>query len=588
MAVSIETGAAPDPGHHSKRRQPAVRGIGVKQQAEILHRVVRDLGSIPVGRLLALPVRLPTALRAFFASTLDRETAREAIGKSLVSREERFLGIARDQVFDHPKSPYLPLFRHVGCELGDLRASVERHGLEVTLSRLAQEGVYLSADEFKGKCPVVRGQLCLEVSPSSFEPRRPALGLPTESSGSSNRPVRSLSSLAWLGAESPTTALFLAAHRLEEHAHAAVDVILPGGAGMLFLLMVAKAGIAPEQWFCRAANSGWAEQLYQASIARQVIRGARRYGPGFPNAESIDYSDLRPVVRWVGRRVEQGTPCCIRCVASNAVKIARTALEMGVSLSSVLFVVSGEPFTDSKRQVVESAGAQFTVQYGYTPGAVHVSRGCAQRNATDDMHVDQTTLAVVDHSRSVDGDPLRVRPLLFTTLHPAAAMLQINVENGDYAVLERRQCGCALGEAGLDLHIHHVRSFEKFTCQGMNYAFTDLYELMENRLPARFGGGPGDFQLVEEGQDDGDVLLVLRVDPSLGHLDHGTVLRELVDGLSESSRNQRFMARIWQEAGILTVRRESPKISERGKVLPLLAAGRLDRSYPRAALVGEP
>jgi len=37
------------------------------------------------------------------------------------------------------------------------------------------------------------------------------------------------------------------------------------------------------------------------------------------------------------------------------------------------------------------------------------------------------------------------------------------------------------------------------------------------------------------------------------------------------------MARIWQEAGILTVRRESPKISERGKVPPLL----VDSHSPR-------
>ncbi len=81
------------------------------------------------------------------------------------------------------------------------------------MSRLAQEGVYLSADEFKGKCPVVRGQLCLERA-------------------------------------------------------------APAHAGMLFLLMAANSGIAPEQWFCRAARAGWAEQLYQASIARQVIREA--------------------------------------------------------------------------------------------------------------------------------------------------------------------------------------------------------------------------------------------------------------------------------------------------------------------------
>ncbi|NHZ73121.1 MAG: hypothetical protein GWP16_01460 [Nitrospirae bacterium] len=542
------------------------------RQPGSLRQIAEDLRDAPVGRLAALPLRLPGALRAFFATTLDRPAALQAVERSLRSREDRFLDIVRDQVFGRPDSPYLRLFRHAGCDLIDLRASLESSGLEDTLSRLAEEGVYLSADEFKGKSPVKRGQLSFDVSPRDFEPRRPSLGLPTESSGSSNRPFRSLSSLDWLGQESPITTLFLAAHGLERHAHAAVDVILPGGAGMLFLLMVAKSGIAPEKWFCRTAHTGWVERRYQASIARQVMRGARRYGPGFPVAEPVDYRDLRPVVQWVARRAEAGAQCCIRCVGSNAVKIAKAALGMGVSLSPVTFVVSGEPFTDSKRAVVESAGAGFTVQYGYTPGAVHVSRGCARRRVTDDMHVDLTTLAVVEHSRIVDGDALSVLPLLFTTLHPSAAVLQINVENGDHAVLERNRCGCDLGEAGFDLHIHHVRSFEKFTCQGMNYAFTDLYELVEGRLPAKFGGGPGDYQLVEDGQDGGDVLLVLRVAPGLGDLDEGAVLRELERGLSASSRNQRFMARIWQEAGVLKVRREPPQVSERGKVLPLLVA----------------
>jgi hypothetical protein len=186
------------------------------------------------------------------------------------------------------------------------------------------------------------------------------------------------------------------------------------------------------------------------------------------------------------------------------------------------------------------------------------------------MHVDLTTLAVVEHDRRITGAGPKVRPLLFTTLHPSAAVLQLNVENGDHAVLERRRCGCGLGEAGLDQHIHHVRSFEKFTCLGMNYASTDLYELVENRLPARFGGSPGDYQWVEEGREGGEVLLVLRVDPDVGDLDQDAVLRELVHGLGETSRNQRFMTGVWQEAGILRVRRESPQASERGKILPLL------------------
>ena len=555
--------------------------MALMEQSSRLHQVARDLGAARIGKLVALPVKLPGALRTFFATTLDLPAAQKAIERGLSSREDRFLGIVRAQVFGCSDSPYLRLFRHAGCEFADLQDNVRRSGLEATLLRLANEGVYLSAEEFKGNVPVVRGRLCFEVALQDFEPQNGFLGLPTESSGSSNRPVRSLSSLEWLAEESPITALFLAAHGLEGHAHAAVDVILPGGAGMLFLLMLAKSGIAPERWFCRTSPAGWLERRYQEAVVRQVVRGARRHGPGFPVASEVDYRDLRPVVEWAVSRAEAGTPTCIRCVASNAVKIARTAREMGVSLDFVTFVVSGEPFTESKRQLVESVGARFTVQYGYTPGAVHVGRGCARPGATDDMHVDLTTLAVVEHDRHVDGAVSAVRPLLFTTLHPSAAVLQINVENGDYAVLDRRQCGCALGEAGLDLHIHHVRSFEKFTCQGMNYAFTDLYELVESRLPARFGGAPGDYQLVEEGREDGEVLLVLRVEPSLGDIDHDAVLQELVLGLGESSRNRRFMTGVWQEAGILRVRRECPQASERGKVLPLVVDGRPTRDGSR-------
>jgi hypothetical protein len=32
----------------------------------------------------------------------------------------------------------------------------------------------------------------------------------------------------------------------------------------------------------------------------------------------------------------------------------------------------------------------------------------------------------------------------------------------------------------------------------MNYSGIDLFELLEDTIPSRFGGGTGDYQLVEE------------------------------------------------------------------------------------------
>ncbi len=36
----------------------------------------------------------------------------------------------------------------------------------------------------------------------------------------------------------------------------------------------------------------------------------------------------------------------------------------------------------------------------------------------------------------------------------------------------------------------------------MSYSFSDLYEVLEKILPLEFGGGPGDYQIVEE-EDSG-------------------------------------------------------------------------------------
>jgi len=122
---------------------------------------------------------------------------------------------------------------------------------------------------------------------------------------------------------------------------------------------------------------------------------------------------------------------------------------------------------------------------------------------------------------------------------------------------------------GFTQHLHTVRSFEKFTSEGMNYFGTDLFELLEKKMPAEFGGVPGDYQLVEEEDTGGQTRLTLLVHPEVGTVDEQDVLARLQEGLAEGSRNNRFTAKVWQVAGTQRVRREVPHASARGKILPL-------------------
>jgi hypothetical protein len=147
--------------------------------------------------------------------------------------------------------------------------------------------------------------------------------------------------------------------------------------------------------------------------------------------------------------------------------------------------------------------------------------------------------------------------------------LLLNVDNGDYAELEKRDCGCGLEKVGFKLHLHHIRSHEKFTSEGMNYFYGDLFELLEKAFPAEFGGGPGDYQLVEEEDHTGQTRLILVVHPSVGSLDEGKILARLRAAFADGSRGNRFMAGVWENAGTFRLKREIPHASPRGKILPL-------------------
>ncbi|OGQ82368.1 MAG: hypothetical protein A3F90_05675 [Deltaproteobacteria bacterium RIFCSPLOWO2_12_FULL_60_19] len=513
---------------------------------------------------------LAASLRRFFSDPITPQRAQEEIKALLAGREERFLELARTRIYARPGSPYLKLLRRAGCEYADLEGNVRRHGLEPTLERLAGEGVYLTAEEAKGKKDVVRGEQTFRVSPKDLENSASSPGFVTESSGTTNAPLRSASSLNLLVCAALNKSIFFSAHDLFSRSHAVYDAILPSGGGIRNILMNAKIEVSTDRWFARtiphdSALASW----YHYFVTYVIVACGKLFGPGFPRPEFVETEDVHPIVDWVIENRRQGKLCCIATAASNAVRIARVAWEMGASLEGTKFVANGEPLTEGKRELIERARATSISVYGFEDLAFRVGYGCANPVYTDELHINRHMVALIPHPSPLAYDGLPIHPLLFTSLHPATPRFFLNVENGDYATLVKRDCGCPLEKIGFTLHIHHVRSYEKFTSEGMNYFYGDLFDLFEKILPSEFGGGPGDYQLVEEEDDNGQTRLSLLVHPRLGDLDEVRLLARLKETLARGDRSSRFMANVWQSAGTFRVRRQVPYSSPRGKISPL-------------------
>ncbi len=533
----------------------------VPQLREKYYGLRSDFGKIKASLALA------AALPKFFQDRITLQRAEEQVKRLLDSRVERFLDLVRARIYEAPANPYRRLLKSAGCEFSDLQTHLQRHGLEKTLVRLASEGVYLTSDEFKGKTEVRRGKESFRVSPADFDRRDASAGFTIQSSGSRNRPVDTFSPLEWRTLHSMAEAVFYSAHNLFASAHAVYEPIIAGR--MLFTLINGKLGIPTDRWFAlNVAVHSAAEDRYHYLNARLVAAMARWCGVGIANPQYLNTGEIKPILDWISEKRNEGKTCCIQTVVSNALRIARMALHTGTSLQGTTFTASGEPLTQSKRSMIEKPGARVVLRYG--PGGGNgASLGCGNPHFTDEVHVPESMFTFVEHPKPLDDSDPPIYPLMLTTLHPAAPRFLLNVQNGDYATMTRRDCGCALERVGFTQHLHTIRSFEKLTTEGMNYFTTDIVELLENTIPSEFGGGSGDYQLIEEEDNSGQTRLTLLVHPNVSGLNEETLLFRLRQNLAEGSRNNRFMSKIWQDAGAFRIRREAPHASARGKILPL-------------------
>ena len=96
----------------------------------------------------------------------------------------------------------------------------------------------------------------------------------------------------------------------------------------------------------------------------------------------------------------------------------------------------------------------------------------------------------------------------------------------------------------------------------------DLYRVMEEALPRRFGGTAADYQLLENETRRGLPSYALLVSPEVGPLDEQALVAALLDELGRLRRPYPFMVEQWARADAVRVQRERPRPTARGKVLP--------------------
>jgi hypothetical protein len=512
--------------------------------------------------------RFVRTLREALRHPITPEQARAIVRRRLEEREDNFLGLVESAIFRNPSSPYRPLLARAGAELGDIRDMVRAKGLEPTLETLRAAGVYVTAEEFKGRVPIVRDGHVYRVDDRDFD--NPARGAQYEgeTGGTTGPGIRVGVSVENLVAQAPNVLLAYEAHGLRGLPVGQWRGILPSTSAVNNVLRGgALIGEVHARWFSPSPMSWTLRRLKPRLLTLSIVAVGRLSGVRLPWPQYVGLDRADVVARWAAETAAARGGCVLRCVASMALRVAVAARTCGISLAGVTIMVGGEPITPAKAAEITRSGARWIPTYAFTEGG-NVGMGCARPIAGDDVHLYRDLHAVIQAPRQVGEPAVTVPALYFTSLSPAARKILLNAENGDYAVVESRSCGCPLEEHGFSVHLREIRSFGLLTSEGTMVLAGDMVRVLEEVLPARFGGSPIDYQMVEEEDDDGFTRLNLLVHPRVPIVDEAEVVRTVVHHLTGLSRN------LWTDAGTIRIRRAAPVTTARGKLVPLHLARR--------------
>jgi hypothetical protein len=330
------------------------------------------------------------------------------------------------------------------------------------------------------------------------------------------------------------------------------------------MLDLAGLGLRPERWFSYVdPATPDLHSRYRWSVRALRWSGFLAARP-IPAPEYVPPDAPLPIAHWMASVLRAGGTPHLLTYASSAVRLCGAAAAAGIDLAGARMWVGGEPLTPARLRTIHSVGVSAWPRYAAIESSA-LAAGCLNPAVADDLHLYHDFVAVIQPGPGV-ARPLPPGALLVSSIRPTAPFILLNVSLGDQAVLQHRSCGCPLERIGWTTHLHTVRSYEKLTSGGMTFLDTRVIDVLEETLPARFGGGPTDDQLIEEESTDGQPRVRLVVHPRVGPIDSEAVVSVFLEALENGGGAERVMGLMWRHANLVQIERGIPERTGSGKV----------------------
>ncbi|MGE0451380.1 MAG: hypothetical protein AB7Q29_17545 [Vicinamibacterales bacterium] len=512
-----------------------------------------------------MAVRVLAGLPAFLRYAASTEASHAALTRSRRERSQVFLELVRRGIYEHASSPYLPLLRDAGITYGDLDRLVAEAGVEGTLERLYDAGVRVTLDEFKGRRPIRRGALSVPTDTHSFDNPLLTRHFASRTGGSRSGGTRINVDLDLLEHDTHNDKVFIDMFGLASRPGSLWHPGPPGSAGLRWAIRFARVGHPVRRWFSQSPVS-LRHSGRHAAFMRAVAGVSRLAGRPVVQPEYVHVSEAVKVARWLADCRARGTPAWMSTTVSCAVRVCVAARDHGLDISGTFFRGSGEPLSPAKAESVAQSGCVIRNHFA-TAEIGLMAMACGNPSTLDDVHVLDGKVAFLQRDIELAGGA-RVPAIVLSTLLWSVPKIMLNVELGDYAVKGPRSCGCTWDRLGFTEHLSTIRSYDKLTSEGMHFLGADLIALVDEVLPARFGGTPTDYQFVEEEQN-GLPAVSLVMSPRLGPAADADVQAAVLNALGARDAANRMMSGLWRDGGTLRVVRQEPYATSAGKILSL-------------------
>ncbi|MFP4014258.1 MAG: hypothetical protein ACLFVQ_09255 [Chitinispirillaceae bacterium] len=527
-------------------------------------------------------IRFVGGLDKYLRNRLEPQEAisrsRALLKERIARRSENFLNIIQRGVFEYQKSPYLKLIEPKKIAFSDIKKWVESDGIESSLQRLQQEGIYITIDEFKGKTEVKRNGASFLCSENMFDNPFLSTAYEVRSGATRSAGTRVRIDFDYLVQRSLYDAFLLNMHESLTSPIANWFPLFPGAPGINSSLRFTYMGNPPKRWFSQVDKAQVKVNWEKTWGTNLIFWMSRLHGVRLAQPEYVNLNHAHKVAQWASTMLDYYPNCVIYTFATSAVRVCMAAQENGLNIRGARFLVTGETLTPQKRKEIESCGAVVIPVYGISEAGV-IAAGCnkhthctSRKDNSDHCHLYKDTTAIITHKYSVPHYDINVDSFLFSTLLYESPKLLLNVGMGDYGRVYTEPSDCEFGKMGFDTHISGIMSYEKLTGEGVTFVDTDFIHIIEKQLPERFGGQSTDFQLVEEEDEKGFNRMRLLVSPRLGAIDENAIVSSFIEMLKKSENSPESWAQsgsvMWDQARVIRIKRDYPVSTPSGKILP--------------------